>query len=53
MQAALAESGYRAAFGYGGSPFELVGADRYRLARIAMGPDTDLPAELSARSEPR
>lgn len=48
VRAALAESGYRAAFGYGGGPFELVGADRYRLARIAMGPDTDLPAELSA-----
>jgi peptidoglycan/xylan/chitin deacetylase (PgdA/CDA1 family) len=48
VRAALAESGYRAAFGYGGGPFELGGADRYRLARIAMGPDTDLPAELSA-----
>jgi peptidoglycan/xylan/chitin deacetylase (PgdA/CDA1 family) len=48
VRAALAESGYRAAFGYGGGPFELRGADRYRLARIAMGPDTDLPAELSA-----
>jgi peptidoglycan/xylan/chitin deacetylase (PgdA/CDA1 family) len=48
VRAALAESGYRAAFGYGGGPFELVRADRYRLARIAMGPDTDLPAELSA-----
>ncbi len=53
VRAALAASGYRAAFGYGGGPFELGGADRYRLARIAMGPDTDLPAELSARSEPR
>ena len=48
VRAALAESGYRAAFGYGGGPFELSGADRYRLARIAMGPDTDLPAALSA-----
>jgi peptidoglycan/xylan/chitin deacetylase (PgdA/CDA1 family) len=48
VRAALAESGYRAAFGYGGGPFELGGADRYRLARIAVGPDTDLPAELSA-----
>ena len=48
VRAALAESGYRAAFGYGGGPFELAGADRYRLARIAMGPDTDLSAELSA-----
>ena len=48
VRAALAESGYRAAFGYGGGPFELGGADRYRLARIPMGPDTDLPAELSA-----
>jgi peptidoglycan/xylan/chitin deacetylase (PgdA/CDA1 family) len=48
VRAALAESGYRAAFGYGGGPFELGAADRYRLARIAMGPDTDLRAELSA-----
>jgi peptidoglycan/xylan/chitin deacetylase (PgdA/CDA1 family) len=48
VRSALEESGYRAAFGYGGGPFELGGADRYRLARIAMGPDTDLPAELSA-----
>lgn len=48
VRAALAETGHRAAFGYGGGPFELVGADRYRLARIAMGPDTHLPAELSA-----
>jgi peptidoglycan/xylan/chitin deacetylase (PgdA/CDA1 family) len=48
VRAALAESGYRAAFGYGGGPFELARADRYRLARIAMGPDTDLTAELSA-----
>jgi peptidoglycan/xylan/chitin deacetylase (PgdA/CDA1 family) len=51
VRAALAESGYRAAFGYGGGPFKLAGQDRYRLPRIAMGPDTDLPAELSARSE--
>jgi peptidoglycan/xylan/chitin deacetylase (PgdA/CDA1 family) len=48
VRAALAESGYRAAFGYGGGPFELGRADPYRLARIAMGPDTDLRAELSA-----
>lgn len=52
VRAALAESGYRAAFGYGGGPVELVGADRYRLARIAMGPDTDLAAELSASCDP-
>jgi peptidoglycan/xylan/chitin deacetylase (PgdA/CDA1 family) len=48
VRAALAENGYRAAFGYGGGPFDVARADRYRLARIAMGPDTDLPAELSA-----
>jgi len=48
VRAALAGNGYRAAFGYGGGPFDLIGADRYRLARIAMGPDTDLRAALSA-----
>jgi peptidoglycan/xylan/chitin deacetylase (PgdA/CDA1 family) len=46
VRAALAGAGYRAAFGYGGDPFVLPAADRYRLARIAMGPDTDLRAAL-------
>jgi peptidoglycan/xylan/chitin deacetylase (PgdA/CDA1 family) len=42
----LARAGYAAAFAYGGGAFELPPADRYKLPRIAMGPDTDLRAEL-------
>ena len=38
-------AGYHAAFGYGGGPADLHHDDRYRLPRLAMGPDTDL-AEL-------
>jgi len=48
VRAALTETGYRAAFGYGGDPFALPAADRYRLARIAMGPDTNLRSALGA-----
>jgi peptidoglycan/xylan/chitin deacetylase (PgdA/CDA1 family) len=47
---ALAEQvGYRAAFLYGGggSAFRLPALDRFRLPRIAVGPDTDLEAELA------
>lgn len=40
-------AGYEAAFLYGGSVFRPRGADRYRLPRIAMGPETDLAAELA------
>ncbi len=46
VRAALAETGYTAAFGYGGEPFSLPAYDRYRLARVAMGPDTDVRAVL-------
>ena len=46
VREALDASGYRAAFGYGGEPFILGQGDRYRLPRLAMGPDTDLAAEL-------
>src|SRR5690606_31160016 len=42
----LARYGYSAAFLYGGGPFQLPADDRYRLPRIALGPDTDLRAEL-------
>jgi peptidoglycan/xylan/chitin deacetylase (PgdA/CDA1 family) len=41
----LMESGYRAACLYGGGVNSLPGANRYRLTRLAMGPDIDL-AEL-------
>lgn len=45
---ALERTGYRAACLYGGGPHRLPIADPYGLARVAMGPDTDLPAELGA-----
>jgi peptidoglycan/xylan/chitin deacetylase (PgdA/CDA1 family) len=38
---------YRAAFLYGGGRFAAEAASRYRLPRLAVGPDTDLAAELS------
>jgi peptidoglycan/xylan/chitin deacetylase (PgdA/CDA1 family) len=40
------KAGYRAACLYGGGLQPWPVADRYRLARVAMGPDTDLEAEL-------
>lgn len=45
-RAQAAEAGYRAAFTYRGAPVRVPVADRYRIERIAMGPDTDLQAEL-------
>jgi peptidoglycan/xylan/chitin deacetylase (PgdA/CDA1 family) len=42
----LATTGYRAAFLYGGSPVRLPVLDRYQVQRLAMGPSTDLYAEL-------
>ncbi|HYP20975.1 MAG TPA: polysaccharide deacetylase family protein [Chloroflexia bacterium] len=44
---ALAEAGYKAACLYGGGPNRLPTSNPYRLARLAMGPDTDLHALLS------
>jgi hypothetical protein len=41
-QASLKRIGYRAACLYGGGPVTLPGADRYRLERLAIGPDSDL-----------
>ena len=41
-------AGYRGAFLMGGSVNELPGTDRYRLVRIAVGPDTDLGSVLGA-----
>lgn len=43
---AMERTGYRAACLYGGGPNSVPIADRYHLARLAMGPDTDLQAEL-------
>lgn len=43
---ALRAAGYRAAFTYGGGAFDLPAADPFRLPRLAMGPDTDVLAEL-------
>ncbi len=45
-QMALQHAGYRAAFLYGGGLARLPAEDPYGLPRIAMGPDTDLEAEL-------
>lgn len=42
MAAMLARSGYRGACLYGGGPTRLPATERYRLTRIAMGPDSDL-----------
>lgn len=44
---ALQRTNYRAACLYGGDPIRLPADEPYRLARLAMGPDTDLRAELS------
>jgi peptidoglycan/xylan/chitin deacetylase (PgdA/CDA1 family) len=42
----LGQTGYEAAFLYGGGLLHLGGFDPYRLPRIAMGPDTNLRTEL-------
>lgn len=42
----LRGAGYRAAFGYGGRPVTLPVADRFRVDRLAIGPEPDLPASL-------
>lgn len=42
----LKQAGYISACLYGGGPVCLPTTDPYRLTRIAMGPDTDLQAEL-------
>jgi peptidoglycan/xylan/chitin deacetylase (PgdA/CDA1 family) len=48
LREALARTGYRAAFGYGGRPFSIPAKDPYRLERVAMGPDTDLETALES-----
>jgi peptidoglycan/xylan/chitin deacetylase (PgdA/CDA1 family) len=46
VEGGLRRLGYRAACLYGGGVMDLRLADPYRLARVAMGPDMDLEAEL-------
>jgi peptidoglycan/xylan/chitin deacetylase (PgdA/CDA1 family) len=41
-------AGYVAAFGYGGTSFAVIDADRWALPRLALGPDSDLRAMLEA-----
>jgi peptidoglycan/xylan/chitin deacetylase (PgdA/CDA1 family) len=48
----LRRTGYRAACLYQGRPMRLPVSDPYRLARVAMGPDTDLAAELRCGGAP-
>ncbi len=48
VQGALRDSGYVAAFGYGGDPQDLPAADPFRLQRVAVGPDTDIRGILEA-----
>lgn len=50
--AALERAGYRAAFLYGGGVSTVPPTDRYRIPRIAMGPDTNLTRELEAHRCP-
>jgi peptidoglycan/xylan/chitin deacetylase (PgdA/CDA1 family) len=45
----LERTGYRAACLYGGGPQRVPVADPYRLARLAIGPDTDLRRCVAAR----
>jgi hypothetical protein len=47
VQGALRRAGYRAACLYGDGPNLLPVEGPYLLERVAMGPDTDLDAELS------
>jgi peptidoglycan/xylan/chitin deacetylase (PgdA/CDA1 family) len=49
VERALKRTGYRAACLYGGGPNSLPEVHPYRLSRLAMGPDTDLQAELGQR----
>ena len=42
----LKRAGYQAAFLYGGGPCTWPALDPYRLPRLTVGPDTDLPALL-------
>ena len=46
---ALRRTGYRAACLYGGGAVTLPDADRFRLERLAIGPDSDLPGLLGEK----
>ena len=46
VRQALQVTGYRAACLYGGGPSGVPVSDPYRLGRLTMGPDTDLPSAL-------
>lgn len=48
----LMEAGYQAAFLYGGEPTDMSVAQPYRLARVPIGPDTDMHFVLENRSVP-
>jgi peptidoglycan/xylan/chitin deacetylase (PgdA/CDA1 family) len=48
-RALLERAGYRAACLYGGGAMPVPVPDRYRLARVAMGPDMDFEAELGGQ----
>jgi peptidoglycan/xylan/chitin deacetylase (PgdA/CDA1 family) len=48
LREAFARAGFLAACGYGGGPVSSPPADRYRLERLAMGPDTDLTVDLGS-----
>ncbi len=47
LERTLAELGYRAACLYGGKPVRLPAGQPFRLERVALGPDSDLEAELT------
>lgn len=49
IETILARAGYAAGFRYKGGCAQVPVPDRYRLPRLAMGPDTDLPGALEAR----
>jgi peptidoglycan/xylan/chitin deacetylase (PgdA/CDA1 family) len=49
IETILARAGYAAGFLYKGGCARVPVADRYRLPRLAMGPDTNLPGYLEAR----
>ena len=46
MQSILQDAKYKAAFLYGGGPVEFPIKDKFQLARVAVGSDTDLNNEL-------
>lgn len=48
MEAALKRAGYRAAFLYGGGPVRWPAPSPFRIARIPMGPDTDMNRVLAS-----